>query len=252
MLLLCTARYALSVLTFNPYAGMAQFSYRTAFISAAVTYGIVVYKAYRARMRVGKQGGVLSMIADENVQYLGMAVVWLFSRQVALALLPFAVYSIFHVATYTRANVLPTLQPSHSSTQSSSDARPRQTTMAESIGKFVKDYYDSSMTLVAMLEITLLFRLLGSALLFSKGAFMLLALYSVFLRARYSQSPFVQDAFRHLSARADATIAKQSTPPVIRQVWDSTKSLAQKAVEGTDFGRYAGNVGPSGGVKKAQ
>jgi hypothetical protein len=41
-------------------------------VSACVTYGIVVYKAYRARMRSGKQGGILALATDENVQYLSM------------------------------------------------------------------------------------------------------------------------------------------------------------------------------------
>jgi hypothetical protein len=72
-LLCCIVRYSLSYLTFNYYSRWAQFSYRTAFISAAVTYGIVVYKAFRARARAGSnvQGGVLGYLADENVQYLG-------------------------------------------------------------------------------------------------------------------------------------------------------------------------------------
>lgn len=69
-LLFCTLRYSLSYISFNYYSRMARFSYRTAFVAAAVTYGIVVYKAYRARVRAGKQGSPLSMIADENVQYL--------------------------------------------------------------------------------------------------------------------------------------------------------------------------------------
>lgn len=53
---------------------MAKFSYRLAFISAAATYGIVVFKAFRARARTGKatQGGALAIASDENVQYLGM------------------------------------------------------------------------------------------------------------------------------------------------------------------------------------
>jgi hypothetical protein len=46
-------------------------SYRTAFVAAAATYGIVVYKAYRARSRAGKPGLGLAMVTDENVQYLG-------------------------------------------------------------------------------------------------------------------------------------------------------------------------------------
>jgi hypothetical protein len=71
-LLLCTIRYGLSYVAFNWYSRWARFSYRLAFISAAVTYGIVVYKGYRARMRQGKSTGALALLADENVQYLSM------------------------------------------------------------------------------------------------------------------------------------------------------------------------------------
>jgi hypothetical protein len=69
-LLLSTFRYSFSYVTFNTASRWAKFSYRTAFLSACVTYGIVVYKAYRARVRQGKQGGVLTLATDENVQYL--------------------------------------------------------------------------------------------------------------------------------------------------------------------------------------
>lgn len=73
-LLFTTLRYGLSYITFHPYSRWARFSYRTAFVAAAVTYGIVVYKAFRARARAGgrQQGGALAFVADENVQYLGM------------------------------------------------------------------------------------------------------------------------------------------------------------------------------------
>ncbi len=63
-------------MTFHPYTRWARYSYRTAFVAAAATYGIVVYKAHRARMRGGsrQQGGAngaLALLGDENVQYLG-------------------------------------------------------------------------------------------------------------------------------------------------------------------------------------
>lgn len=71
-LLFCTLRYGLSYISFNYYSRWAQFSYRTAFIAAAATYGIVVFKAYRAKAKSGKPvGGVLTYVTDENVQYLG-------------------------------------------------------------------------------------------------------------------------------------------------------------------------------------
>ena len=72
-LLLCSLRYGLSYITFNFYSRWARFSYRTAFVAAAATYGIVVYKAFRARQRGAnrQQGGPLALAGDENVQYLG-------------------------------------------------------------------------------------------------------------------------------------------------------------------------------------
>ena len=72
-LLLTVIRYGLSYITFNTASRSARFSYRTAFVAAAATYGIVVYKAARARARGGHRqpGGPLALASDENVQYLG-------------------------------------------------------------------------------------------------------------------------------------------------------------------------------------
>lgn len=73
-LLLTTLRYSLSYITLNYYSRWAQFSYRTAFVAAAATYGIVVFKGYRARAKSGKgQGSPLALAGDENVQYLGQS-----------------------------------------------------------------------------------------------------------------------------------------------------------------------------------
>jgi hypothetical protein len=178
-----------------------------------------------------------------------MALVWLFSRQIPLAVLPFAVYSVFHVATYVRSNLLPTIQPQPAAT--APGAKPKASAASETIGKFVKEYYDGSMTLVAILEIALWFRILGSALLFQKGSWILIVIYTVFFRARAAQSTFVQGAISQLTARIDAQLANQSTPPVARQVWTTFKSVIGQAADATDIRRYVG--GQQGAVpKKAQ
>ena len=70
-LLLSALRYGLSYIFFNYYSKMAKFSYRLAFISAGVTYGIVVYKGFRARQKTGKPTSAIALLGDENVQYLG-------------------------------------------------------------------------------------------------------------------------------------------------------------------------------------
>jgi hypothetical protein len=173
-----------------------------------------------------------------------MALVWLFSRQVPLAVLPFTVYSIFHVATYTRSILLPTLQPPQQGA-----ARPASG-LSETIGRFVKDYYDTSMTLVAVLEIAVWFRILMSAIAFAKGSWIQLAIYTVFLRVRHSQSTFVQSAVSQLTARADGVFANQSMPPAVRGGWESTKGVVRQAADATDVNRYSRPAGA--GPKKAQ
>lgn len=244
-LLSCISRYSLSYFTFNYYSGWAKFSYRLAFISAAATYGIVVYKAFRARARQGARGqpSWLALTADENVQYLAMALVWLFSPQYPLAMLPFGVYSIFHVATYTRTNIIPTIQPAQPiapAPGASPSAKPatKPNALADTIGRFVKEYYDMSMGLVAALEIALWGRLLLSAIAFSKGSWILISIYTAFLRARYAQSSFVQAQSRHLEARIDSLVGAQGTPPAARKVWDGVKNALRLFHDATDVGKY--------------
>jgi len=186
-----------------------------------------------------------------------MALVWLLSRQIPLALFPFAVYSVFHVATYIRGNILPTIYPptttpAASSSGASPDARPRPTgAVADAIGNFIRDYYDASMTLVALLEVALWFRLIFSAIIFTRGSWILLAVYTVFVRARFAQSKFVSNTLANLGARIDAAVAQQGMNPGVRQGWETVKGGLRKFVEVTEVGRYL-NRGPPQGAKKAQ
>ncbi|KAL1895604.1 Transmembrane nucleoporin [Sporothrix stenoceras] len=254
-LILCTLRYALSWIRFNYSSFAPRFAYRTAFVAAAATYGIVVYKTFKARAKSGRAvpagaAGAVGLLADENVQYLLMALVWLYSRQFILAMLPYTIYSVFHVATYTRTNLIPTLAPPKqaaaapgaSPTASATGAKPTAAPhpVAESIGKFVKQYYDSSMSVVALLEIVLWGRLVLSAITFSKGSWILLAIYTAFLRARFAQSTHVQSTFAQIEARIDNLTGAQGMNPTVRQVWDTVKNGVRQAYAATDLQKYVG------------
>lgn len=176
-----------------------------------------------------------------------MALVWLWSPQYPLAMLPFGVYSIFHVATYTRTNLIPTIQPPQAAAPAagaSPSAKPayKANPTADMIGKFVKEYYDTSMGLVAILEILLWGRLLLSALTFAKGSWILIAIYTAFLRARFAQSSFVQGQFRQLEARIDSLVGGQSTPPAARQAWGAVKGGARTFHDATDVNKYIGGA----------
>jgi transmembrane protein 33 len=171
-----------------------------------------------------------------------MALVWLFAPQYPLAMLPFGVYSVFHVATYTRTNLIPTLQPPQQVAASSPGGKPttKPNALADNIGKFVKEYYDASMGLVALLEILLWGRLLLSAIVFTRGSWILICIYTAFLRARFAQSTFVQGQFKHLEARIDSLVGAQSTPPAARQVWETVKSGTNTFHDATDLNKYVG------------
>lgn len=105
------------------------------------------------------------------------------------------------------------------------------------------------MGLVASLEIGLWFRVLLSALTFSKGSWVLLLVYTAFLRARHAQSQFVQGEFARASARLDAAVSNQSTPPAVRQAWETVKGGVKSAHDATDLRRY---LGGQQGMKKPQ
>ena len=236
---------------------MAQFCYRTSFLAAATTYGIVVYKTQRARAKTGTKPplGVVGYLSDENVQYLRtswlvcfptlgkitdqifrclvLALVWLISPQYPLALLPYSVYSIFHIATYTRANLIPTISP-----PPADSPKKEEGPIAQKIGYFVKEHYTASMSIVSSLEILLWARLLLSAIFFQRRSWILIALYTAFLRARFALSPHVRGSISQLGARVDSLVGAQGTPPAVRQIWEGVKSFSKQFHDATDAGKY--------------
>ncbi|KAI1416855.1 hypothetical protein F5Y13DRAFT_153213 [Hypoxylon sp. FL1857] len=240
VLLLCIFRYSFSFISFNYSSGTARFTYRTAFLSAALTYGIVVYKTWRARQKVGaKNIGLIGLLSDENVQYLVMALVWLLAPQYSLAMLPYGIYSVFHVATYTRNNVIPTIQPNKAPAGASPGTKQAANPLAEAIGNFVKQYYDMSMSVVSLLEISIWGRLLLSAIFFQRWSWTLLGIYTIFLRTRYAQSSHVQDSFTLLETRLDHLVGAQGTPPAVRSMWEVAKNAARQFHDVTDISKYA-------------
>ncbi|KAF3191135.1 hypothetical protein TWF106_001271 [Orbilia oligospora] len=252
LLLLSTLRYTVSFIKFNTATTAAQVSYRLGFLSCAVTYGIVVYKAYRARIkqagtnRPALQQHLLAMTGDENVQYLVMALIWLFTSPIYLALLPFTIYSTFHFLTYLRTALIPILLPtpatpappasSPSSGSTAPQAPKKQTAnvVSEIISKFVKTHYDTSMAVVANLELALWIRLLFGCLIFA-NSWILLIIYTAFLRIRVSQSPFVRQALHQAEAIIDGLVADPRAPPALRNVWASAKDGVRKFGDLTEF-----------------
>lgn len=172
-----------------------------------------------------------------------MALVWLFTPQYPLALLPYTIYSVFHVATYSRANLIPTISPPKQvapASGASPSAKPQYESnpLADRIGAFVKGYYEFSMSIVGKLELALWVRVLASAIFWQRRSWILLVIYTAFVRARYTQSTHIQNSVAELEARVDSAVGNQGTPPQARQVWDGVKTGVRQFYTATDPNRY--------------
>ncbi|KLU82310.1 hypothetical protein, variant [Magnaporthiopsis poae ATCC 64411] len=242
ILIAATAKYTLAWIAFKGYR--SNIAYRFVFLAAVATYGIVVYKTLRARLKQqrGAQTSPLALAADENVQYLILGLVWLFSPRYILATLPYSIYSFFHVATYARAALIPAISPPKAApaADAAPGSKPASAShpLSDAIGRFVKEYYDASMSVVATLEILLWSSLCFSALLFQRRSWILLPIYTAFLRARFTQSVHVQNSFAHLEAKIDNLMGNQGTPPAVRQAWDILKNTSRQFYVMTDLTRY--------------
>ena len=94
------------------------------------------------------------------------------------------------------------------------------------------------MSVVSGLEIFLWINLFSKAILFQRRSWILIAIYTAFLRARFSQSAHVQNSFGQLEARLDHAVGAQGTPPVAKSVWEAVKGGARQFHAATDVNRY--------------
>ncbi|CAO3654170.1 unnamed protein product [Mucor fragilis] len=133
LVVLNTLIFAVSNLVFHPLG----FFYRLAYLGVIASYGIVLWNSYKPL--TNNESYFKRMLLDENFQYLIVAVFFLFSRRVAVTLIPFFIYSVFHVLDFVDADLIPQLAP-------------HQTKIQSSIQSIVSKYYDTAMVLVAKIE----------------------------------------------------------------------------------------------------
>jgi len=195
LVVICATRYILAWVTFK--SGKYNWWYSLAFAGALLSYGIVVYKSLGAP-KEGPQAWVVRALADENFQYLGLALFWFTTKPpVPLALVPYITFSAFHVATFTRTTLIPMISPP----APAANGQPQPHPFAKRIQQFVKTWYDPSMKLVAYVELGIFARVLLGVLILQNSLFTPLA-YAIFLRQRYYHSLFTRQAF----AKLDETI----------------------------------------------
>lgn len=223
ILLLSTIRYFLALLTFK--SGDFTIWYRLGFLGVLTSYSIVVYKSIGVPNISQVKAWLNKALVDENFQYWSLAAYWTFTKPVALALLPFATFSFFHVATFTRTTIIPKVFPTQ---PTPGQAQPSSHPYSKKIHAWVKANYDPAMILVAWTELAIFVRiLLGVVLLFTRWRVSILTLliYGQFLRVRYFHSNFTRTVFAKADAELTARLNQQGIPPAVPATWAKVRSL---------------------------
>lgn len=194
---------------------------------------------------IQKQEGLFyRLYLDENAEYFALAVMWFFTTPIFLALIPYFIYSIFHVVTYFSEYVLPAI--------TARPARPNEDKLAQ----LARRYQDLGSQTVAKVEVYgILLRLLFGVLFFSKLAFIQLPIFAIFLRYKYFNTAYTRSSLRELSGHIDTLVSP--LPPVVRDLWIKIRDGiayygTRPLVAGEGVPQQQGGAVPSGTASGAQ
>jgi hypothetical protein len=222
LLLLSAFRYFFAVITFK---NISLWWYKAGFTGALISYAVVCQKSLRPVQL--NAAYFKRALQDENVPYFVLAYIWYSSRPVALALLPYTIFSLFHALTFTRTTLMPQFLPP--GTPSSGNGNPQPHPIAKRLQVWVKANYDTAMKAAAYIELLIFARVLIGALTF-QNALVTPIIYAHFLRQRYYQSPFTRDAAAWTNAWIDRRVRHAGTPRTVVQIWDRVQMVTERWV----------------------
>jgi len=181
--------------------------YKVGLLGALVSYAIVCQKSLgnpRPTVLFMKQA-----LLDENFQYLIIALFWWSSTPVAIALLPYLIFSLFHVLTFFRTTVMPRFLGS-----TSAAGGPQPHPLSKKLQVWVKSNYDPAMKLVAFIELLIFVRVAFGALTF-RNSLLAPLVYGHFLRQRYYQSVFTRNAVSITDVWINNLVMRAGNPPTV-------------------------------------
>ncbi|KAH7921953.1 hypothetical protein BV22DRAFT_690356 [Leucogyrophana mollusca] len=225
ILLTAALRYFIAWVTFKT---ISTWWYKASFFGALLSYAIVCHKS------LGTPQPTLEFVRrallDENVQYFLLAFFWWTSKPVAIALLPYTIFSLFHALTFTRTTLMPQFLPPAAPAAAGGPPQPHP--LAKRLQGWVKANYDPAMRLVAFTELLIFVRVLLGAVTF-RNSLLSPLVYGHFLRQRYYQSAFTRDAIALADARISGLVNRPGNPPMLINVWAKARELTGRWAGGT-------------------
>ncbi|KAJ2908404.1 Transmembrane nucleoporin, partial [Coemansia aciculifera] len=230
------------------FSGGANWYYSQAYLGALTSYAIVIYKTYGPPQ--ANLAFMQRLLVDENVEYLMLATYWYWNSPVFVTLVPFVVFSLFHVITYTRSVAIPLFFPEVTgeiqrarqaeSTAGGSAAGGVLMSVPARASKYMGDwssrYYSPALREVGVWEVAVIGVWLVVGALTLQSPFLAPVFYVQFLRMRYALSAPTRAAFRRVRIWLDKLLTPpQASPHVPGVVTDSY-------VKGRDYLVQLGNA----------
>ncbi|KAJ3561025.1 hypothetical protein NP233_g10452 [Leucocoprinus birnbaumii] len=226
ILLIASIRYFIAWLIFK---AISAWWFKASFTGALISYAIVCHKSLGSPQP--NMAYVRRALLDENVQYFLLAIYWWSSRKpIAITLLPYMIFSLFHALTFTRTTLFPQFLPP--GPPATAGGAPGPHPLAKKLQAWVKGHianYDSAMKVVAYTELVIFVRV--GAITF-QNALLAPLIFAHFLRQPYYQSVFTRDAITKTTAMLGGYVRKANNPSV-SQIYDKTKMF---------IGRWVGSA----------
>ncbi|GAA5815786.1 hypothetical protein MFLAVUS_009301 [Mucor flavus] len=188
------------------------FFYRASYMAIIVSYSIVLFNSYKPLAT--NQSFFKRVLLDENMQYLIVAVYFFFTKRIAITLLPFYIYSVFHVMEYTEQHLIPTFAPT-------------QTKIQESIKSIMNTYHSKAMEYAAKIEVCGVMTRLVLGLFVFKSTILSILIYAQFLRMRYYMSADTREFLTELGSKVDRFLtpptAHPKVPPAVINAYATVK-----------------------------
>ncbi|KAG0669304.1 hypothetical protein C6P45_003903 [Maudiozyma exigua] len=219
VVLLCSFLYLFS---FN------RIVYRIAYLGVLHSFGIIIYQQYYQGNKTGSTSGnassthtngasnfsLNSLINDENVLYFVLAAMWLLTSIFSMSLVPYSLFSLFHVLKYLQNVLLPVVF---------GISKENNNTVA-TVAKFTHTYNERCMYWVGTSEIVIVVLLFLRALLWYPSSWIVLITDLLFLKLRYENSKYTKAAFSQCRVRLDGIISHPSIPPQIKSAYNLAKT----------------------------
>lgn len=196
-----------TLLAIIPYFRASKYFYRLGIFAELVSFGIILFQKYGLKVPPFK-----TLLHDDNFQYAIITLFWLFTKKQTLALLPLAIFSLFHTLTYTRSYILPAVGRADSP-------------LSKQIDDIVKRFNEPLTVLAANFEIALILHLILNSLFFVKGSWTQLIVYVAFIRLRFATSAYTRHAAKAWEIRADQLFGYH---PISKEYWGKAKQVVAK------------------------